>query len=207
MKTTETKRLQKGKATKKRIFAVAKELILAKGYNHVTVDEICERCGLSKGAFYIHYKSKEDIVRKLYRDDMSEYMDEHFAAYAQAHPDASPIDKLRTYLALAFGFPAVVGEELTKLTFVVYLAAKSPEVPSFFANCLEPELLHGIVDDGIARSLFREELSRDDIVNNLYIFITGATMTWCLSDAAYDLAAASVKSADVLLRGLQRNPG
>jgi TetR/AcrR family fatty acid metabolism transcriptional regulator len=55
MKEKETSRYLKGKATKKKIFAVAKELIVSKGYNNVTVDEICEKCSLSKGAFYVHY--------------------------------------------------------------------------------------------------------------------------------------------------------
>ncbi|SFS54058.1 TetR/AcrR family transcriptional regulator [Paenibacillus sp. BC26] len=202
MKEKETSRYLKGKATKKKIFAVAKELILSKGYNNVTVDEICEKCSLSKGAFYIHYKSKEDIVRKLYRDDMSEYMDENFGKYIQDNKDASPVDKLKTFMMVALGFPLIVGEELTKLTFVVLLSQKSSE-PSFFSDCMEQELLYTAIEEGISQSLFRKELSVEEIVNYLFSFLTGAFITWCLSDSSYDLGRASEKFVDSLIKGLQ----
>ncbi|WP_258296551.1 TetR/AcrR family transcriptional regulator [Paenibacillus peoriae] len=202
MKAIETNRQLKGKATKKKIFTVAKELILTKGYNHVTVDEICEKCSLSKGAFYIHYKSKEDIIRKLYRDDISEYMDENFKKYLLENKDASAIDKLKTFMMVALGFPLVIGEELTKLAFVVNLTLKSPERSSFLSDCLETELLLEIVDEGISDSLFRSDLSREEIVNAVYSYLTGALITWCLSNFAYDIVKTGGKSVEVLIKGL-----
>ncbi|MBW7455599.1 TetR/AcrR family transcriptional regulator [Paenibacillus sepulcri] len=203
MKATETSRQLKGKETQKRIFAVAKELIITKGYNNVTVDEICEKCSLSKGAFYIHYKSKEDIVRKLYRDDITEYMNENFRKFTLEHKDASPIDKLKTFMMCTLRFPSVVGEELTKLSFIVNLSPKSPEQSSFFADCLEPELLMGIIDEGVSGSVFRNDLSTEEIVNYVYSYLTGALITWCLSNFAYDIATTGEKSVGVFIKGLQ----
>ncbi|MBP3961839.1 TetR/AcrR family transcriptional regulator [Paenibacillus lignilyticus] len=201
MKEKETSRYLKGKATKKKIFAVAKELILSKGYSNVTVDEICEKCSLSKGAFYIHYKSKEDIVKKLYRDDFSEYMEEHFGKYINENEEASPVEKLKTFMMVALGFPIIVGEELTKLTFVVNLSQNSTE-PSFFSDCIEQELLIKAIADGISTSIFKTALSVDEVVNYIYSFLTGAFITWCLSDADYDIGQASEKYVDTLIKGL-----
>ncbi|MCM3628482.1 TetR/AcrR family transcriptional regulator [Paenibacillus glycanilyticus] len=198
----ETSRHLKGKATKKKIFAVAKELILAEGYNNVTVDEICEKCEISKGTFYIYNKSKEDIVRKLYRDDMSEYMDEHFGKYMRENLDDSPVIKLKTFMMVALGFPLIVGAELTKLTFVINLSQKSTE-PSFFSDCIEQELLFEAIEEGRSRSLFRNDLSVEEIVNYVYSFLTGAFITWCLSDSDYDIGRASEKFVDSLIKGLQ----
>lgn len=202
MKQKGTSRYLKGKATKKRIFAVAKELILTKGYNNVTVDEICEKCSLSKGAFYIHYKSKEDIIKKLYRDDMSEYMDENFGKYMQENKEASPIDKVKTFMMVALGFPLIVGEELTKLTFVVSLSQKSTE-PSFFSECIKQELLYGAIEDGLSRDIFNNAFSLEEIVNHVYSFLTGCFVTWCLSDSSYEIGKASEKYVDALIKGLQ----
>ncbi|MCM3628210.1 TetR/AcrR family transcriptional regulator [Paenibacillus glycanilyticus] len=198
----ETSRHLKGKATKKKIFAIAKELILSKGYNKVTVDEICEKCEISKGTFYIYYKSKEDIVRKLYRDDMSEYMDEHFGKYVQENKDANPADKLKTFMMVALGFPSTVGEELTKLTFVVYLSLNSTET-SFFSDCIKQELLYEAIEEGRTQSLFSKDLSTEEIVNYVYSFLTGACITWCLSEAGYDMGKESEKYVDALIKGLQ----
>ncbi len=37
------------------------ELMLERGYNATTVDEICSRAGVSKGSFYHFFDSKEDL--------------------------------------------------------------------------------------------------------------------------------------------------
>jgi TetR/AcrR family transcriptional regulator, fatty acid metabolism regulator protein len=182
---------------------VAKELILAKGYSNVTVDEICEKCGLSKGAFYIHYKSKEDIVRKLYRDDITDYMDERFRAYLQENKDASPVDKLKAFIRLTLRFPSTVGEELTKLAFVVGLSAKSADGTSWLSDCIEPMALGEIVDEGISLSLFRNDLTRDEIVNCVNSHLAGALITWCLANFSYDLIQTGEVTLDVLVKGLQ----
>ncbi|MBA2939417.1 TetR/AcrR family transcriptional regulator [Paenibacillus sp. CGMCC 1.16610] len=202
MKEQQTSRYLKGKATKKKIFAVAKELILTKGYNKVTVDEICETCSLSKGAFYIHYKSKEDIVKKLYRDDFSEYMEENFGKYIHEHQDASPVDKVKSFMMVALEFPLIVGKEMTKLNLIVNLSLKSTE-PSFFADCIEQELFVQAISDGRSQSLFRNELSVEEIVNYVYSFLSGAFVTWCLSDSTYDISKASEKFVDSFIKGLQ----
>jgi TetR/AcrR family transcriptional regulator, transcriptional repressor for nem operon len=47
--------------SKERILAGAKELFLAGGYAATTVDAICEKAELTKGAFYYSFDSKEDL--------------------------------------------------------------------------------------------------------------------------------------------------
>ena len=51
-------RKRQGELTKEKIFKNAVRLIKQKGYNDVTVSEICKESGVSKGGFYVHYKSK-----------------------------------------------------------------------------------------------------------------------------------------------------
>ena len=48
---------QQGTACK---YVTSIELIHKRGYDHVTVNDICETCGITKGAFYHHFNSKED---------------------------------------------------------------------------------------------------------------------------------------------------
>ena len=57
---------------KEKIIACALNLIEEKGYDNVSVSEITKAAGVSKGAFYIHFNSKEDLIEKqisLYFDD------------------------------------------------------------------------------------------------------------------------------------------
>ncbi len=52
--------------TKELIIETANQLFLEKGYQNVTVVDICEACKISKTTFYYHLKSKEDIILHFY---------------------------------------------------------------------------------------------------------------------------------------------
>lgn len=48
------------------IYAAALELFSRHGYHATTVDKIIEKAGISKGAFYWYFKSKEELFRSLF---------------------------------------------------------------------------------------------------------------------------------------------
>ncbi len=47
--------------TKEQLLQTAMELMLAKGFTAVTVDEISEKSGITKGGFFHYFESKEDL--------------------------------------------------------------------------------------------------------------------------------------------------
>ena len=47
---------------KRKIVAAARELMLAKGYNDTSVDEICKQSGVAKGSFFHYFKDKEAVA-------------------------------------------------------------------------------------------------------------------------------------------------
>ena len=68
-----------GAATRQRILDAAQALILERGFAGTTVDSVIAALGITKGAFFYHFKSKDDLARallqrfadedtKLYRD-------------------------------------------------------------------------------------------------------------------------------------------
>lgn len=50
---------------KKSLLVTGKRFILSKGYTATTVDEIVEEVGVTKGAFYYFFKSKEAFAQEL----------------------------------------------------------------------------------------------------------------------------------------------
>ncbi len=54
--------LDRGAATREKFIGVATELIRRNGYSATSVDDICARAGLTKGAFFHHFKTKDDLV-------------------------------------------------------------------------------------------------------------------------------------------------
>ena len=53
-------------ATKNLIIGTANRLFREKGYQNVTVMDICKACSISKTTFYYHLKSKEEIILTFY---------------------------------------------------------------------------------------------------------------------------------------------
>jgi len=52
--------------TKDRIFETAGRLFKEKGYDNVTINDICEACGITKSTFYYHIGSKQEIILQFY---------------------------------------------------------------------------------------------------------------------------------------------
>lgn len=59
-KRAETKQIIMGKAT---------TLFMAKGYNAVSVNEICKAASISKGSLYHHFQSKETLLLDVIEED------------------------------------------------------------------------------------------------------------------------------------------
>jgi TetR/AcrR family transcriptional regulator, transcriptional repressor for nem operon len=79
-----------------RLLDAAMRVIRAQGYSATTVDEICREAGLTKGAFFHHFKSKEDLAVAAAA---------HFSAMAESlfggapyRQLADPLDRLLGYI-------------------------------------------------------------------------------------------------------------
>lgn len=72
------------KTTKEHILKVSFGLFLQKSYKEVTMKEIVEKTGLSKGAFYHYFDSKEQVFMEIihYAFDSALYMD--FSQFSRA---------------------------------------------------------------------------------------------------------------------------
>lgn len=55
----------RGDSTKERILAAAEALVFERGFAGTSLDEIIDRVGVTKGAFFYHFKSKADLARGI----------------------------------------------------------------------------------------------------------------------------------------------
>jgi TetR/AcrR family transcriptional regulator, transcriptional repressor for nem operon len=79
-----------------RLLDAAMQMIRGQGYSATTVDDICRIAGVTKGAFFHHFKSKEGlaVAAAAYFSAMAE---ELFAAQAYRTLD-DPLDRLLGYI-------------------------------------------------------------------------------------------------------------
>lgn len=52
------------------ILQASEEVLLEKGYQDTSMDEIAARVGIAKGTLYLHFSGKEDLVIALFERDM-----------------------------------------------------------------------------------------------------------------------------------------
>lgn len=83
---------------KEQLMAAATELTWQKGYNGVTVDDICERAGVRKGSFYYFFKSKAALsvaaMDNWWQTQTRPYLDSVFSA---SHP---PLERIKAYFEM-----------------------------------------------------------------------------------------------------------
>lgn len=76
-----------GTATRKRILDAAQALILERGYAGTTVDNVLTAVGITKGAFFYHFKSKDDLAKAL----LQRFADEDAEIYRQTRARAEKL--------------------------------------------------------------------------------------------------------------------
>ena len=84
------------KPSKARLLDAALHLIRSKGYASTAVDEICHEAGVTKGSFFHHFKSKDDLA--LAAVAYWRAMTEGLFAGAPYHDAADPLDRILGYL-------------------------------------------------------------------------------------------------------------
>jgi TetR/AcrR family transcriptional regulator, transcriptional repressor for nem operon len=82
--------------TKTRLLGSALKLVRAKGYDATTVDDLCKDAGVTKGAFFHHFKSKEDLAVSATRF-WTEVTGNVFGS-APYHAFEDPLDQLIAYI-------------------------------------------------------------------------------------------------------------
>ena len=83
-------------SAKDKILDAALMVIRAKGYTATTVDDLCAASDVTKGAFFHHFKSKDDLAIAA-ADHWSEMTSELFAA-APYHTHPDPLDRVLGYI-------------------------------------------------------------------------------------------------------------
>ena len=82
--------------SKTRLLDAALRVIRAKGYAATTVEDICQQAGVTKGSFFHHFKSKDDLAHDAIAH-WGALTDGLFAA-APYHQAKDPLDRVLGYV-------------------------------------------------------------------------------------------------------------
>lgn len=136
--------------TVKKILDVSYRLFREKGYDHTTIQDITDALGMSKGAIYHHFKSKEDILDRI--SDRYYAQIEWFGDIRKT-PGKNGLEKLQNLLSYLLSDPRK--HDLDEITIslihdpkLILLTLES--TISDAAPCMEALIREGVADGSIS---------------------------------------------------------
>ena len=176
-------RKEKAAATKENIFSTAVGLIKEKGYAHVTVSEICRTAGIAKGTFYVHYASKEDIVRESYYGDMGRFVRQGWNEFLERFPGRPAQERVLRFLLLELEFAEYAGYELTCLAYAMNLGACVPGPSEHLEKRTFSQVLYREIAGHMDEA--RTGLSAGGVFLYLESVVRGVMASWCFLNRGF----------------------
>ena len=149
--------------TRAKLLKAAGAIFARRGYHEATLDEIAERAGLSKGALYYNFASKEDLFLAL----LADRLDARLGDAAGAGPRAfeafvAALERDPRWAPLFFEFVAWSGRDARRRArlrerFIVPARERTRAVIPAGASPLEPDEL-AIVVNALVNGLLLERL-------------------------------------------------
>jgi AcrR family transcriptional regulator len=176
MKKLTSRQLQAIK-TQKEIYEAAIQVLGEVGFDHMTIDRIARKAGVSVGAFYHYYKSKNDILEEVFTRG-----DEYFRQYVKENIQGqNGIEKVLSYFDHFAKFYMLNGIDVIQALYKAHNALLADN------SRLIVVMLKEIVADGIAKKEICSLLSADDLTDYLLSAARGIVFHWCMNEGKYEL--------------------
>ena len=168
------------KETVGRILTSTTRLFVAHGYHGTSIAAIANATGLTKGAIYAHFSSKEDLLLTLIKKFEVEFLDQLISEVQDVKGNA--LDKLHHY----FNFAAIFGEkkrELGLLATIIsaeFSGADHDRFDSEFRRIYSKyaRFLRRIVEEGKLQGLIGADLDTHTAAYTIIAFHDGILLQW-----------------------------
>ena len=181
-KTTETQQI---------IFDAAMSLMSEKGFQGTTVREICASAGIPVGTFYNCYKSKVDILKRIY-DEGDAFICNAISAETEG---LGAIEQIRVFSAYYARLNEHTGIEVLRVLFY-------PSNEWFSINRPMQLYIRSVVEEGQRGGSIQRAQSADEIVDCLFDILRGICYNWCVCDGGFDLAARIETHMDLFCKAI-----
>lgn len=203
-------RKEQAKLTKEKIFNTAVRLINEKGFDRVTVSEICAEAKVAKGTFYVHFQSKEDIIKENYEESMSNYVLGSFDnfilneydEFAKNNPEKSIKEKIIKFLLSELLYVNHMGYDLTSRVYITNISDSIKGENNHFKNRDFLPIFKELLIEGINTGAFNSSMDLDELIFYIESFVRGIISTWFLAGGNFDIGEVGEKNIRLLIENL-----
>jgi AcrR family transcriptional regulator len=187
--------------TRQRIYETAIALFTKHGYNKVTVEDICETIGVTKGAFYAHFESKGQIVMERVLAVDQHYRD---VILPQVTGLETAAEKLVVFFRLFLAYMHELGKETVRSAYHIQIGYDK-KISSLIAERRELyKILEELVSEGQHNGEFRTDLTSAQITQVLMHNVRGVVYNWCLPISKFSIEESGENILGILIAGLGR---
>ena len=183
---------------KEKIIDAAWELFQEVGYENATVNDIIERSGTSRGAFYHHFRAKEDLLFQ-----MAWYFDQGYEGWLEDQPeDQDPITTLYKYLI--YTMEAVENSKYKEFLSQLYgyEVMTDGNRPIIDEQRLYFQTLLKLCAEARNEKLISEDWSEYTLARTLAGLGRGLTYNWLLERCRYSLTRTAERVFKSLLKSI-----
>lgn len=192
------------------ILDAALAVFAERGYHDARLEEIAEAAGVTKGAIYHYFDTKEELLLRAIEYHQSRGYAELEAA--MPGPSTPATVRVRTFLRKAFG-----AENPAKRAVSMMLQAAVREVPEIHAQWLANgprrgwQILAGLIEEGQRTGEFRRdadaEVAARVTLSGVLLQVLWQRFSPSVPDLAIDQDRLIDSAADLLLAGLRPSAG
>lgn len=174
------RRKEQGKQTEQAILRATIALSRESSFDKVSIRDICTKAGITTGAFYHHFPSKDALLARGFTP-----LDAHMKAVMSDCADAPPLERLRLLLSGYAKFMEDMGPGLVGRYYEHRLSspAAASMDPTRFTHRAMVDCLQAIQDAGGLPL----RVSPQWAANFLYRHFRGVVVDWVLCQGSYPL--------------------
>jgi TetR/AcrR family fatty acid metabolism transcriptional regulator len=169
------------------------------GYYNSRVSDIAREAGIASGTIYLYFKTKDEILVRLFRDKMAAFVAHLRGQIASEHDPVARIRRLvRVHFEVLEGNPAlaeVVQVELRQGQ-KFFRGASAHEISAYF------ELIASVLQEGVASGQMRRDLPVKIATKMLFGAMDQVATSWVLGKRGYRLVDAADEVATIFLKGV-----
>ncbi len=207
-KTKPDKRKEQGAETKKRLYEIAERLFSSREHIDVSVEDITSEAGITKGAFYVHFESKDALIARLIADHAAR-ADMNYRGFLEGLPADLPAPAVLLALTekIADVLTNTIGRKNMKAVYQMLLAGtvETQAVKGYGRELYA--LFQGVLEKGILRGEIKSALTAEMLARHLVMAIRGICYEWCIQNEGLDLKKQAVAHIRLLTEGLGKNAG
>ncbi len=157
---------------KAQIIQAALQLFAVKGYENTTVSSIIDEAGISKGGFYHHYNSKEELLEDIVRmliGDMVDIFEE-----IDAREDLTALEKTNEYIRKVNAYKGDKVIETAAFLSELYSGGKNVQLEKKiydFAREHVAPVMEKIILQGVKEGTFKTEYPEEAAETYVKLFI------------------------------------